>query len=204
MKKLFRFLVVFALLAGLGFGWFHQSVHYALLELGRGVREANVQVVERHLDIDAFAKVAAEFYTEVGKAEAKTALGGGLLGDLAASVADVVGGAVAAEVQPELAAKLRRAIVQGEVEAFGPFVPAEGFGAIGDVQDRTDGGKTVVLVGVCYDEVTSVNVTFQRVNGLFGVPMLGTWRATGVEPDSLAMLAGTCRDAYKKIKTGKK
>ena len=60
MKKFLTLLILIALLAGLGFGWFRQSVHYALLELGRGVREANVQVVERHLDIDAFAKVAAE------------------------------------------------------------------------------------------------------------------------------------------------
>ena len=199
MKKLVRLLVVLALLAAAGFGWFHQSVHYALLELGRGVREADVQVVERHLDIDAFAKVAAEFYKEVGKVEAKKALGGGLLGDLAAGVADVFGDAVAGEVQPEMAAKLRRAIVQGEVQAFGPFVPVDGFKAIGDVIDRSGGRKSVILVGHCYDEVTSVNVTFERVNGLFGVPMLGTWRAVGVEHDSLAILAGTCRDAYKNV-----
>jgi hypothetical protein len=202
MKKLLTLLVILALAAGVGYGWFHQSVHFALLELGRGAREADVQTVEKHLDIDAFAKVVVQFYTEVGKAEAKNALGGGLLGDLASGLAGAIGGAVANEAQPEMAAKLRRAIAQGEVGAFGPFVPGEGFAAIGGVHDKPGGKKVVIVVGRCYDEVTNINVVFERVPGLFGVPMLGTWRATGVEHDSLAILAGACRDAYAKAERG--
>lgn len=198
MKKLMTLVVILALLVGIGFGWFRQSVHFALLELGRGVRDGDIQRVERHLDVDAFAKVAVLFYTELGKAEAKSALGSGLLGELAAGVAGALGGAVANETQREMAAQMRRAVVQGEVVTFGPFVPESGFGAIGDVLDKPGGKRTVILVGRCYDEVANLNLVFERVPGLFGVPMLGTWRATGVEQDSLAMLAGICREAYAK------
>jgi hypothetical protein len=202
VKKLLNLLVVLAVVAGLGYGWFHQSVHFALLELGRGVRDGDIQTVEKHLDIDAFAKVITRFYVEVGKAEAKNALGGGLLGDLAAGLAGAFGDAVGDEAQPEVAAKMRRALVQGELEAFGPFVPESGFSAIGDVLDKGAGKKTVVVVGRCYDTVVNVNVIFERVNGPFGVPMLGTWKATGVEDASLAVLAATCREAYKRADSG--
>lgn len=202
MKKLMTVIVVLAIVVAIAFGWFRQSVHFALLELGRGVREHDVTVVERHLDVDRFAQVIGRFYVEVGKAEAKNAVGGGILGDLAAGVTGAIGDAVGKEASPELAAKLRRAIVQGEVETFGPFVPEDSFAAIGDVLDEPDGKKVIVVVGRCYDEVVNVNVVFERVNGLFGVPMLGTWKATDVEQDSLAMLAAKCREAYRRAESG--
>jgi hypothetical protein len=200
VKKLVTLLVLISIAAGLGLLWFRQSVHFALLEIGRGVRDGNVEVVEKHLDIDAFAKVTVRYYGALAGGEAKRALGDGLLAALAGGAADAIAGAVADEAGPEVAAEVRRKIVQGDVNAFGPFVPGEGFSAIGLVQDREGGKKVVTIVGRCYDETASVNVVFQREPGLFGVPMLGTWRATGVEDDSLQMLAATCRDAWGKAK----
>lgn len=197
MKKLIRLLVLLLLTAGVAYGWYRQSVHYALLELGRAGREGDVATVEEHLDLPSFVDAGAKFAAALAKAEGKK-LGGELLGELVGGIADVIGGQIGAAVKPDAVAELRREIAKGQAfERIGPFEPAKGYEAIGDVSTEGDKGR-VVIVGTCYGEAASLVVTLDRVPGPFGVAWLGTWKATGVDQGSLEILAETCREGATK------
>ena len=192
MKKLLRTLVILLVLAGLGYGWFRQSVHYALLELGRAAREGDVATVEKHLDLAAFVESGAKFAAALARVEGEK-LGGEVLGELIGGLASILSSKLGDAVKPDAVAELRREIARGEAfERIGPFEPYEGFKAIGAVD--TEGRKSrVILVGTCYEQVGSLVVIFERVVGPFGVPWLGTWKATGVDEGSLLILAEICR-----------
>lgn len=201
MKKLLRLLVALLLLAAAGYGWFRQSVHYALLELGRAAREGDVATVERHVDLGAFVDAGARFAAAVARVEGKR-LGGDVLGALVGGLADTIGGELGRAARPEAIAELRREVARGDALArIGPFEPADGFGAIGavDVQGRE---ATVVVVGSCHGEVTSVTLKLSRVPGPLGLDVLGTWRATGIDEGSLLILAEACREGAHQRRDG--
>lgn len=199
MKKLLRLLVVLGVLAAVGLGWFRQSVHYALLEIGRAGQAGDVATLEKHVDIASLVDSVGDFTAEVAKAEAKGLAGDNLLGDLLGGLAGVVAGEVVQAAKPELEMKVRRRLAQGDVlDAFGPFKPYPGFEAIGMVRDAGPKKTVVMIAGTCYEEPASVNVVFERVPGPLGLDLLGTWRATGVEAGTLLILAETCREAAKK------
>lgn len=199
MKKLLAVLVLLSLAAGVGYGWFRQSVHYAILEIGRAAEAGDVARLERHLDLEGFSQSAALFLSQVAKAEAKGALGDNLLGDLLGSFAGALTKEIATGARPELEANIRRGLAQGEsFEAFGPFVPHQSYKAVGAVREQGDGKVLVTLVGHCYGEPASVNVVFERVTGPFGIDLLGTYKATHLEEGSLLILAEDCKAGAKK------
>lgn len=199
MKNLWRIFVVLVVLAGGFFAWFQQSVHYALLELGRAFRERDVATVEKHLDLSAMLDAYALFAAEVAREEGRK-LGGDLLGELMGGLAGVVTKQLGEAVRPDAVQKLKRRVAAGEaLEVLGPFVPAEGYRAIGAI--RSEGPRAeVVFLGTCYEEVASVKVVFERVPGPLGLDWLGTWRATGVDPGSVRILAATCREGAAKTR----
>lgn len=199
MKKLLRLLVFLLVLAGVAFGWFRQSVHYALLEIGRAAESGDVATLEKHIDIASLVDSTAAFTAEVARAEAKGVVGENLFGELLGGLAGAIAGEVAAAAKPELEMRVRRRLAQGEAfEAFGPFKPYPGFDAIGMVRGEGPKKSIVMLAGTCYEEPASLNVVFERVPGPFGFDLLGTWRATGVEHGSLLMLVETCKEGARK------
>lgn len=192
MKKLFRLLVVLLILAGVGYGWFRQSVHFALMELGRAGREGDVATVEEHLDLAAFVEASAKFAAAVAKAEGKR-LGGDLMGELLGGLTSLLTSQIGEAVKPDAVQELRREIARGNAfRKLGPFEPDEGYRVVRDVS--TAGEKSrVTLGGTCYGEDATFVVLFERVPGPFGLAWLGTWKATGVDEPSLVELAETCR-----------
>lgn len=204
MKKLLSLVVLVALAAGLGYGWFRQSVHYAILEIGRAGQAGDVATLEKHLDIRSFVDSIGAFTAEVAKAEAKGIAGDNLLGELLGGVAGAVAGEAMEAAKPEIEMKVRRRLAQGEgIEAFGPFVPYEGFEAVGLVRSEGPSKTVVMIAGTCHGEPASVNVIFERVPGPFGIDMFGTWRATGIEKGTLLLLAETCKVGARKASSSK-
>jgi hypothetical protein len=202
VKKLIRLFVLLVLLAAGGLAWFQQSVHYAILELARAGREGDVATMEKHLDVEAFVDVAGDFAKALAAEEAKRVTGDGLIGELAGALAGAVAGAVTEAAKPEAAAEIRRRLAQGEAfDAFGPFVPYDNFTAIGDV--TTEGDKArVMIAGTCHGEPGHVMVLFERVPGIAGIKLIGTWKAVGVDTGSLLILAETCKEARAKLERG--
>ncbi len=199
MKKLVRLLLLLVIVAAVGFGWFRQSVHFAILEIGRAAQAGDVATLEKHVDISSVVDSVGRFSAEVAKAEAKGIAGDNIIGDLLGGLAGAVADEVVQAAKPELEMKVRRKLAQGEgFEAFGPFVPYEGFEAIGLVRDAGPKKTYVMIAGTCYGEPASVNVVFERVPGPLGLDVLGTWRATGVEEGTLLILAETCKEAANK------
>lgn len=199
MKGFIRLVVLLAVIAGVGYGWFRQSVHYAILEIGRSGKAGDVAALEKHLDIRSFVDSIGVFTAEVAKAEAKGLAGDNILGSLLGGLAGVVADEVVQAAKPEIEMKVRRRLAQGEgFDAFGPFEPYPGFEAIGLVRSEGSKKTVVMIAGTCYGEPASVNVVFERVPGVLGLDVLGTWRATGVEAGTLLLLAETCKAARAK------
>jgi hypothetical protein len=199
VKKLLAMLLLVCVGAGVGYVWFRQSVHYAILEIGAAAKEGDVHRLEKHLDLRGFSESAALFVAQVAKAGTKGALGNGLLGELAGSFAGAITKELATGARPELEATIRRSIAQGDAfEAFGPFRPHESYKAIGAVREQGSGKVLVTLVGTCYAEPASMNVVFERQPGAFGVELLGHWKATGAEEGSLLLLAEQCKAGAKR------
>ncbi|MFZ9886623.1 MAG: DUF2939 domain-containing protein [Myxococcota bacterium] len=194
MKTLIRLVVLGALAAGLGYGWFRQSVHYAILEIGRAVDEGDVNALERHMDLASLSGSLGELLAQTAKAEVRGIAGDNLLGDLLGGLAGAVAGEIAEAAQPELELRLRRRLAQGEAfHSFGPFVPAPSYEAIGLVREEAPSKTIVTIVGTCFEQPASVNVVFARTPGPFGLDVLGSWRAVALEPGSVALLAASCQ-----------
>lgn len=196
MKTLFRYFVILCLLAAGGYGWYRQSIHYALMELSEAVRTGNVAVVEKHIDLEAFVDAGGRFGAALVRAEGRK-LGGAAVGALVGGLAEALSDRIGEAVKPKAVLELKREIARGQAfRSIGPFTLAEGFNAYGDVTTEGDQGR-VVVVGTCYDAPASVVVLMSRVSGPFGLSWLGTWKATGVDDGSLLMLAESCRQGAK-------
>lgn len=192
MKTLIRYVIILCVLAALGYGWFRQSIHYALMELSKAVQSGNVAVVERHMDLEAFVDVGGRFAAALARAEGRK-LGGAAVGALVGGLAEALSDRIGEAVKPKAVLELKREIARGQAfRTIGPFALAEGYSAYGDVSTEGDRGR-VVVVGTCAEAPASVVVLMTRVPGAFGLSWLGTWKATGVDEGSLLMLAESCR-----------
>lgn len=196
VKTLFRYFFILCLLAALGFGWFRQSIHYALMELTKAVQSGNVAVVEKHMDLEAFVGVGGRFAAALARAEGRK-FGGAAVGALVGGLAEALSDRIGDAVKPKAVMELKREIARGEAfRSIGPFTLAEGYDAYGDVSTDGDRGR-VVVVGTCAGNPASVVVLMERISGPFGFKWLGTWKATDVDEGSLLILAESCRDGGK-------
>ena len=190
MKKLMRLLVVLALLVGGGGMWFKQSIYFVMITLKDALAQGDVATVEQYADLDGFARAAVDFAQEMGTLAARDA-GGSLGAGLFKGLTEIFKKPVSDQMVPELKDEIRASIADGTaVEVLGPFIPDEGFSAIGSVA-RSPGKRRVVLSGTCNGETALVEVDFLRVpKGPFD--LFGTWKAVGIDRPAIGRLAEAC------------
>lgn len=191
MKTLRRLLFFVLLLTGLAYGWFRQSLYGTLWEIGRAAEQRDVDRLERYVDLDALVDSAPRFAAAMARAEGNK-LGGALLGSLLGGVADVLGTQLGNAVKPDAVRALRAELREGYAfRELGPFTLHDGVRAIAGVSTAQHEGK-VRLAGTCDGNPAELEVRFVRIPGPFDLDVVGHWRASALDEQSLVKLARDC------------
>lgn len=193
LKKLLLLVVLVAIAALAQAAW--QSPYWALWQIDRGLDDKDVAKVERYADLEQLVQASAQVVGALAAEQVGVGgedIGSRLLGALVGAVADRVG----REVSANGAAELRRAVAQGRVtRALGPFTVNPGWRALGPLS-RSGDRAVVEVKGRCGDNDARLGLVFQqRAAATFGadVGWPSKWVLVGVDPESVKVLARTCR-----------
>jgi hypothetical protein len=202
MKTLKRLVILAFVVVVAAAAWLRNSPLWALVEVDRGVRERDIERVERAVALERFATssgaaighvVADRLGVDVG---GSPALGSRLIGGLVGAFAK----GVVEETAKEAARGMRHAIKDGRVEPqLGPLRLQEGLSVVGTWQTTVD-GAFIRLDGTCAvgdgpPRPASLVIELERHDdGPFGgYPR--RYVIVGVEPDSAKRLARECGGA---------
>ncbi len=187
IKRLLFLAVVTVVAAG---AWFLQSPLYALYQVREGVREHNVERVEK---VVAFERFATSTGAAAGEVVADAfGLGGDDLGStLLRNVIGIASKGAVQESAKQIANGMRGAIKDGRVEPrIGALALNDGFSVLGDMQSTKEGAY-VKLHGTCDKKPASIVLELERKDGpIMGLPR--SYIITGIEPRSAKLLAKEC------------
>ncbi len=194
MKKL----VVLAVVLAAGVLFVRGTVHYGAYRLHEAVAIGDLQFVEQHADLKAFAALPVDVALLAAESAATDAAGS-LIGAIAGAVGQVIGGAVKDAGQAWAVDELKSRIQKRQLaELVAGFAPNAGLGWFGGTREVAE-GTLVKLVGSCESAKdktvraeVALEILFQRMGGPFlGFPT--DWRAVRVDKDSLKAFVQTCR-----------
>jgi hypothetical protein len=195
MKKI----VLLAILAGLMYGAVSvlQSVYFCLFELQQAVAAGDLEEVKKRADLEALSRNIVDFQEAQLKVLARQK--GGELGEgLFSGLAQVLRKPVEKEILPKTIAKLESEIAGGRLlEDMEPFQLSPGLLAIGGVEAQ--GADRVVHVdGTCHGEPATVSIHFSPARNERWGGLLSTYKATGLEQDSIIRLVESCYKGQEK------
>lgn len=197
MKKI----VLLATLAALMYGAVSvlQSVYFCLFELQQAVAAGDLEEVKKRADLDALSRNIVDFQEAQLKVLARQK--GGELGEgLFSGLAQILRKPVEKEILPQTKAKLESEIAGGNLlEEMEPFKLSPGALAIGGVVAK--GADRIVHVdGTCHGEPATVSIHFSPARNERWGGVLSTYKATGLDRDSIVRLVESCFRGEQKTK----
>jgi hypothetical protein len=189
MGTLFRILVVLLLLLAAAAAVLRDSAYWSFVELHHGLQQRDVARVEAVVDLERFAASTTRL---VGAVASEGLAGSDLQGRLIGAFVDVLARGVGEVVKADAAQGLRKAIAAGDVpRGLGPFVVADGFGALGALT-TTPTGAIVELRGACEQTPATLAFVLERRDDGFLAGRPRRYVITGVEPASAKALLAMC------------
>lgn len=186
MKKLVTLVLLGALVAA-AYGWFRQSVYHAAYRLSEALAARDVDAVETHADLDAWAQTAIDLGVGSAKANAGSKVGGAL-GQLANSFAELVGGVVAEAGRGEIKGSLRDAVRDGRFLGQFDVSIEPGIGAVAGVRFEGDDVAHLMFNAACKGAPVVVELRFERNTE----HATGRWVSTGMDKAAAEKVAAAC------------